>query len=66
MKKALYYLLYASWHLLSHLPLSALYVLSNFIFFIVFRILRYRRRTVWISSSHGVGQSRHLFPRTRT
>ena len=49
MKKALYYLLYASWHLLSHLPLSALYVLSNFIFFIVFRILRYRRRTVWVN-----------------
>ena len=49
MKKALYYLLYASWYLLSHLPLSALYVLSNFIFFIVFRILRYRRRTVWVN-----------------
>ena len=49
MKKALYYLLYASWYLLSHLPLSALYVLSNFIFFIVFHVLKYRRRTVWVN-----------------
>jgi KDO2-lipid IV(A) lauroyltransferase len=49
MKKALYYLLYTSWYLLSHLPLSALYVLSNVIFFIVFYVLKYRRRTVWVN-----------------
>ena len=49
MKKALYYLLYASWYLLSHLPLSVLYVLSNVIFFIVFHVLKYRRRTVWVN-----------------
>ena len=49
MKRLLYYLLYSSWYLFSLLPLRVLYVLSDVIFFVIFYILKYRRRTVWVN-----------------
>ena len=49
MKKLLYYIVYSLWYLLSLLPLRVLYWLSDIIFVIVFYILHYRRRTVWVN-----------------
>ena len=49
MKRLLYYLLYSSWYMFSLLPLRVLYVLSDVIFFVIFYILKYRRRTVWVN-----------------
>lgn len=47
MKKVLFYIVYASWYLLSLLPMKVLYVISDVIYFFTFYILHYRRRTVW-------------------
>ena len=44
--KFLYYLVFASWYLLSLLPLRILYVLSDILYFPLFYVLRYRRRIV--------------------
>ena len=49
MKKALFYLLSSFWYLASLLPMRALYVLSDIIYFFLFHILHYRRRTVWVN-----------------
>ena len=49
MKKLLYYIVYSLWYLLSLLPLRVLYWMSDIIFVIVFYILHYRRRTVWVN-----------------
>ena len=49
MKKLLYYIVYALWYLLSLLPFRVLYWLSDFIFVIVFYVIHYRRRTVWVN-----------------
>ena len=45
----LYYLVYTLWFGLSLLPLRVLYWLSDVLFFIVFYVLHYRRRTVWLN-----------------
>lgn len=47
MKKTGFYIVYALWYALSLLPLRVLYVLSDVLFFLVFHVLHYRRRTVW-------------------
>lgn len=49
MKKIPYYIVYALWYATSLLPLRVLYILSDVLFFIIFYILRYRRRTVWVN-----------------
>ncbi len=47
MKKLSYGLLYGTVYLLSLLPFRALYALSDGICFLMFRIVKYRRRVVW-------------------
>lgn len=51
MKKKLsyigYLLAYASWFLLSLLPLGVLYVLSDLLCFFISRIVRYRHQVIW-------------------
>ncbi len=47
MNKVLYYLTYATVYLLSLLPLRVLYLLSDFIFLIVFHVIKYRRKLVF-------------------
>lgn len=49
MKKILYYIVFSSWYLMSLLPLRVLYVLSDVLFFFIFYVLHYRRRTVWVN-----------------
>ena len=49
MKKLLYYIVYSLWYLLSLLPLRMLYWLSDIIFVIVFYVIHYRRRLVWVN-----------------
>ena len=53
MKKLAYYLLYGLVYLLSLLPFRVLYVLSDGIYLLVYRVFRYRRKIVWnnLSSS---------------
>lgn len=41
-----YYLVYAAWFVLSLLPLCLLYLLSDFLYLIVYRLARYRVRVV--------------------
>lgn len=49
MNKILYYLVYSAWYVASLLPLKVLYIFSDFIFFIIFYIIHYRRKTVWLN-----------------
>lgn len=49
MKKLLYYLVYAAWYVLSLLPLRVHYWLSDALFVLIFYVLKYRRRTVWLN-----------------
>ena len=49
MNKILYYTVYIIWYALSLLPMRILYLLSDILFFILFYIIRYRRRTVWVN-----------------
>lgn len=49
MKKLLYYTIYGLWYALSLLPLRVLYWLSDALFFVIFNLLHYRRRTVWVN-----------------
>ena len=49
MKKLLYYLVYSLWYAFSLLPLRIHYCISDVMFFIIFYVLRYRRRTVWLN-----------------
>ncbi len=49
MKKIAYYIVYALWYLASLLPLKVLYVLSDALYYIIFYVLHYRRRTVWVN-----------------
>ncbi len=51
MKKILYYLTYTSVWLLSLLPLWALYGLSDFIYLIIFYVIKYRRKLVFKNMS---------------
>lgn len=44
--KALYYILYIAWYLLSLLPLSILYWLSDILYLILYHIVGYRRKIV--------------------
>ena len=44
-----YYLVYIIWHLLSLLPFWMLYLVSDILFVLVFHVLHYRRRTVWVN-----------------
>ena len=46
MKKALYYIVYAVWYLLSLLPLWVHYMLSDIVYLIVYRLMNYRVRIV--------------------
>ena len=47
--KLLYYLVFSLWYIISLLPLRALYLLSDLLFHLLFHVLRYRRRTVWVN-----------------
>ena len=47
--KILYNIIYNIWYMLSLLPMRVHYVLSDILFFIIFHILHYRRRTVWVN-----------------
>ena len=47
--KIVYYIIYIGWYLLSLLPLRVLYVISDLLFLLLFYVLRYRRRTVWVN-----------------
>lgn len=47
MTKILYYIGYALWYSLSLLPLRVLYVLSDLLYVLVSRIVRYRHRVIW-------------------
>lgn len=47
--KTAYYIIYGIWYALSLLPMWVHYVFSDILFFIVFHILHYRRRTVWVN-----------------
>jgi KDO2-lipid IV(A) lauroyltransferase len=47
MTKILYYIGYALWYSLSLLPLRVLYVLSDLLYVLVSRIVRYRHRGIW-------------------
>ena len=49
MRSLLYYIVYFFWYSLSLLPLRGLYLLSDVIFLLVFHVLHYRRRTVWLN-----------------
>lgn len=49
MKKLLYNLVFGLWYGASLLPLRVLYWLSDGLFFIMFHVLHYRRRTVWVN-----------------
>ena len=46
MKKTLYHLVYALWYLLSLLPLWVHYLLSDLLYWLLYRVVRYRRRVV--------------------
>lgn len=46
MKKALYYIIYSVTYLISLLPLWLLYGLSEFIYFVIFHLIKYRRPLV--------------------
>lgn len=47
MTKVGYYIGYAIWYMLSLLPLRVLYVLSDLLYLLVSRIVRYRHRVIW-------------------
>ena len=47
MTKVGYYIGYAIWYTLSLLPLRVLYVLSDLLYLLVSRIVRYRHRVIW-------------------
>lgn len=47
MKKILYYIVFTLWYIISLLPLRVLYVLSDILYLVLYRIVGYRRRTVW-------------------
>lgn len=47
--KAAYHIIYSIWYVLSLLPMRVHYVFSDMLFFIVFHVLHYRRRTVWVN-----------------
>ncbi|MBR5655122.1 MAG: lysophospholipid acyltransferase family protein [Prevotella sp.] len=47
MSKILYYIGYAIWYVLSLLPLRVLYVLSDLLYWLVSRVVRYRHRVIW-------------------
>ena len=51
MKKFIFYLSYCLIFLLSLLPLWVLYLLSDFIFLIIFYVMKYRRRLVFKNMS---------------
>lgn len=46
MKKLFYGLVFGTWYLISLLPLPVLYVLSDMLFPVVYRLIKYRRSTV--------------------
>lgn len=47
MKKVTYSLLYSVVYILSLLPFRVLYVLADFFYLVVYRLLKYRRQVVW-------------------
>lgn len=47
MTKVGYYIGYAIWYTLSLLPLRVLYILSDLLYLLVSRIVRYRHRVIW-------------------
>lgn len=47
--KAAYHIIYSIWYVLSLLPMRVHYVFSDMLFFIVFHVLHYRRRTAWVN-----------------
>ena len=47
MTKILYHIGYAIWYVLSLLPLRVLYVLSDLLYLLVSRVVRYRHRVIW-------------------
>lgn len=51
MKKALnyfgYIIAYGAWYLFSLLPLSVLYLFSDFLYFLVTHLVKYRHKVIW-------------------
>lgn len=47
--KIVYYMVYALWLAFSKLPMCVHYVISDLLFWVLFRIIGYRRRTVWVN-----------------
>lgn len=45
----IYSIIYHSWFLISLLPMRIHYLFSDILFFFIFYILHYRRRTVWVN-----------------
>lgn len=46
MMRILYYIVYGIWYLFSLLPMKVLYVLSDFLYLVVYHVARYRRKLV--------------------
>ena len=44
--KLLYYLFYAGWYLFSLLPFWLLYLISDGLYYLLYHVVRYRRRVV--------------------
>lgn len=47
--KIFYRIVYSIWYVLSLLPLRVHYVFSDILFFFIFHVFHYRRRTVWVN-----------------
>ena len=45
--KILYYIIQAVWYVFSLLPMSVHYVISDFLFWILYKVVGYRRNVVW-------------------
>ena len=44
--KIIYYIVFPLWYLLSLLPLRVLYLLSDLIYYLLYYVIRYRRKVV--------------------
>ena len=59
MKGLIFYLAYSLLWLLTLLPLKALYLLSDFLYFILYYLIRYRRQTVYDNLSRSFPDESH-------
>ena len=44
--KFIYYIVFPFWYMLSLLPLRVLYLLSDLIYYLLYYVIRYRRKVV--------------------